>query len=62
MEHKHIGYIEEAYEWYLLHKELVDKLIENEKGYHHPSNEDRNHPELWKPATWRWFFNNYNMG
>lgn len=54
-------YIEKAYEWYLNHKEHVDEMVSFGETKLPPSNEDRNHPELWKAATWRWFFYNYNM-
>lgn len=56
-----LDYIEKAYEWYLNHKEHVDNIMSLYDNYFPPSNEDRNHPELWKAGTWRWFFNNYKM-
>jgi len=46
---------EKAGNWYLLHKEHVDKLTKGDKGSIYPIGSDESHPELWKPMHWRWF-------
>jgi len=58
-------FINTAFEWYQQHTDHVDRLMKTEVNslvpYFPPSREDKNHPELWKPGHWRWFFENYNM-
>lgn len=52
--------IEKAREWYENHTDHVNSLIIPYKGViYEPSDEDREHPELWKPAHWKWFFLHY---
>ena len=51
-----MGYIEAGKKWYAEHTEHVDKLKESTKLSFRPSLEDLNHPELWKAASWNWFF------
>jgi hypothetical protein len=47
-----------AKNWLSQHKDHVSKLIEEEHIEYAPSLEDASHPELWKPAHWRWFIMN----
>lgn len=60
-----LEFVDNAWEWYQKHTEHVERLkkldINRLVPYFAPSNEDRNHPELWKPGHWRWFFENYHM-
>ena len=56
-----LNYIENAYEWYLNHSEHVEKIRKETSISFHPSQEDKMHPELWKPESWNWFFENYKM-
>lgn len=54
-------YVNIAWGWYENHKEFVEHLMEGETNRVKPSNEDINHPNLWKSIHWVWFFDNYNM-
>ena len=42
--------------WYLEHQDHVDKLLDAPGYSFAPSAEDTNHPELWKPGSWKWYF------
>lgn len=48
-------WIKLANNWYAEHTEHVDKLVESTQVSFPPNEEDLNHPELWKPGSWRWF-------
>ena len=48
--------IEKATGWYYEHKKHVDGIFFEGSGYYEPSKEDVDNPNLWKPASWRWFF------
>ena len=41
--------------WYAEHTDHIDNLVKNETNSFPPCEEDINHPELWKPGSWRWF-------
>ena len=46
-------------EYYKLHKDHVDKMMDNEEIMYEPSESlDKNDPSLWKPQYWNWYFNN----
>lgn len=57
MTHEHVV---KANDWLIKHKEHVESLVKSEKSFGYPpSEEDKGHPELWKPAHWKWYFINY---
>ena len=49
--------IEKAWEWYIKHEDHVLKMIKNrmDNNVYRPSEEDVNHPELWKVGHWLYF-------
>lgn len=53
-------YFERAMQWYEEHTKHVDSLLKpckwDSNVAFEPTGEDLNHPELWKPGHWRWFF------
>ena len=52
---------EKARKWYIDHYQHVNKLLDNmdDKSIKFPPTdaEDKQRPELWKPAHWNWFLN-----
>ena len=49
--------IDKVEEYYRLHEDRVDKMMENEEVMCEPSeNLDKNDPSLWKPQYWNWYF------
>jgi len=50
--------LENALRWYREHENHVQGLIGVLTSYS-PSEEDIGRPELWKPAHWRWFKDNF---
>lgn len=52
-----MSYISKAREFYNEHTAHIDRIIKSCEGCHEPSKEDLYFPELWKPASWNWFFN-----
>lgn len=56
-----LEYASNAYNWYEKHDKHVEKLLSVAKNSVKPSREDLNHPELWKPMHWKWFFENFSM-
>jgi hypothetical protein len=52
-----MNWIEKAQVWYERHTGHVNKIVGMEKsGFEFkPSDEDLNHPDLWKPQSWKWF-------
>ena len=49
--------VNRGYKWRLKYKRRVAQLISAADGHcYPPSGSDLNHPELWKPAHWRWFY------
>ncbi len=44
--------------WYE-HKRHVNGLMDDRVPSVAPSGSDMNHPELWKPIHWNWFFDHY---
>jgi len=54
--------ISKAKEWHMAHSEHCLKLFyeaEKDNVCYPPSEEDANHPNLWKPAHWSWFYMHY---
>lgn len=51
--------INKAIAWRLKHSAHVARLESFGDSEHPPSREDENHPELWKPASWRWLRKNH---
>ena len=63
-----MDFIKNAREFYMRHTNHIDNLIiekqneysPNNFGYK-PSEEDINHPELWKDNHWIWFDKNHGL-
>lgn len=54
--------IDKAREFYWGHIEHVDRLLGDADAEYAPSGSDIFHPELWKPAHWKWFLKEHKMG
>ena len=53
--------IERARLWYDEHFGHVMRLLESSVSNHPPCDEDKNHPNLWKPGTWTWYLSTYGL-
>jgi hypothetical protein len=47
--------IKRGQQWFLDHRDHVIDLIKSAEVSFEPSGSDKNHPELWKAASWKWF-------
>lgn len=54
-----MNWYDNARQWYIEHKQHVDKLIKNDREgiEYRPSLEDLEKPNLWKAGSWKWFLN-----
>jgi len=44
-----------ARDWYVDHRQHVNKMLANHGPQIEPSGSDASRPELWKDIHWRWF-------
>jgi hypothetical protein len=51
--------IDRGRQWYIKHKHHVLRIVKEERHEYPMSESDISHPELWKPAAWRWFLKQY---
>jgi hypothetical protein len=51
-------YMQDAQEFYNLHTDHIEALLEHADRAFKACDEDINHPSLWKPGSWMWFFEN----
>jgi hypothetical protein len=51
---------DEAFLFYMNHKDKIDERISNTELAYEPSErEDKNDPRIWKDEYWKWFLANY---
>lgn len=48
-----------ATKWYKENKKNISDLVSNTTTDYKPSEEDMNHPNLWKGEHWRWFLKTF---
>ena len=51
-------FMQKAQEYYDRHKAHIEYLSESADTSFKPCDEDIDHPDLWKPGSWMWFFEN----
>jgi len=56
MEHLSKQQVTKGLNWFLKHKDQIQKImLEIKQSYPPTLLEDRDNPNLWKPAHWNWF-------
>ena len=48
-------FLHKAEDYMFKHKEHIEELRAEADRAFKPSNEDLDHPELWKPGSWKWY-------